>query len=156
MCGAPVCYLLLVIMRDVGVVRGMQVVVTSEGFKAFPQFKDIPADAIAMRDGRLKQILAQDLVSSMSVCRLPPAEGFSPTKWTDVPIFGLVSDSSRFSAVLKFSRGCAEPCKQSLTARLVTFRCQRTIEHQHTKFWMHPLHIQAHPILNPYFITTYL
>eukprot|EP00802_Teleaulax_amphioxeia_P004261 Tamp_04265.p1 GENE.Tamp_04265~~Tamp_04265.p1 ORF type:complete len:575 (-),score=81.43 Tamp_04265:1524-3248(-) len=39
-----------------------KVVVTSEGFKEFPQFKDIPAEAVALRDGRLKQILAQDLV----------------------------------------------------------------------------------------------
>ena len=41
-----------------------KVAVTSEGLEAFPSFKDIPADAVALRDGRLKQILAQDLVST--------------------------------------------------------------------------------------------
>jgi hypothetical protein len=43
-----------------------KVAVTSEGFEAFPSFKDMPADAVALRDGRLKQILAQDLVCTRS------------------------------------------------------------------------------------------
>jgi len=74
-----------------------KVAVTSQGFEAFPNFKDMPGDAVALRDGRLKQILAQDLVPPpSSPASRPPRQSQSKPRAALLPCWpGLVCGAAQ-------------------------------------------------------------